>query len=552
MTFLPIVDRELRVAARRGATYWARVIAALFALIIAAGVLVLAQVGRQFIANQLGPILFGIFSWLGFIFVSTAGVFLTSDCLSEEKREGTLGLLFLTDLRGYDVVSGKLLATSLRAAYGLLAAVPVIALAFLLGGVTGAQLWRLTLVLGNTLFFSLAAGLLVSSLSRDAQKAMNGTLMVCAVFLLLLPFTDWLIAGFDRAKFVPRLSFASPYFAFSEIVNWRGHFWNAMAVTHAIAWVFLILSCFYAPRAWHEKAAAPVGGVAARAQQMRYGSPARRSAFRRRLLEGNPIRWLAARDFWMARVVKIALAIATGLFVAACVTDNRLTIGVSYGILPLLSLVFGLWVASSASRFFVDAAHTGAMELLLVSPVGVPQIVHGQWWALLRGFLLPAILLLAMKAMAGVIQIFETQQNLAGSTAGFNFLGYQIISVASGVVLFATGVLATAWFGMWMGMTSSKVHLAVIKTLVFVKVLPWFVLMFGQGMLMIGVGMAQWPFWVPSLIVGILSVVLDFGFLLFARRQLLTRLREKVTHIAPLVLVTKPPPLPVAAIGNAS
>ena len=28
----------------------------------------------------------------------------TADSLSAEKREGTLGLLFLTDLRGYDVV----------------------------------------------------------------------------------------------------------------------------------------------------------------------------------------------------------------------------------------------------------------------------------------------------------------------------------------------------------------------------------------------------------------------------------------------------------------
>ena len=40
-----------------------------------------------------------------------SGVWFTADCLSEEKREGTLGLLFLTDLKGYDVVFGKLVAT---------------------------------------------------------------------------------------------------------------------------------------------------------------------------------------------------------------------------------------------------------------------------------------------------------------------------------------------------------------------------------------------------------------------------------------------------------
>ena len=36
-----------------------------------------------------------------------------------------LGLLFLTDLRGHDIVLGKLAATSLRAVFGLVAIVPV-------------------------------------------------------------------------------------------------------------------------------------------------------------------------------------------------------------------------------------------------------------------------------------------------------------------------------------------------------------------------------------------------------------------------------------------
>ena len=42
------------------------------------------------------------------------GTRLAADCRGEEKREGTLGLLFLTDLQGYDVVLGKYLATSPR------------------------------------------------------------------------------------------------------------------------------------------------------------------------------------------------------------------------------------------------------------------------------------------------------------------------------------------------------------------------------------------------------------------------------------------------------
>src|SRR2546427_9287536 len=71
----------------------------------------------------------------------------TADCLSQEKRERTLGLLFLTDLKGHDVVLGKLAATSLRGFYGLLAIFPVLAVPLLMGGITPGEFWRMVLVL---------------------------------------------------------------------------------------------------------------------------------------------------------------------------------------------------------------------------------------------------------------------------------------------------------------------------------------------------------------------------------------------------------------------
>ena len=117
VTFLPIVERELRVASRQRSTFWTRLIAAVVALIIAVGFLVISY-WQSFIFGPtiLGKALFGVLTWLSLGVALSAGLFFTADCLSEEKREGTLGFLFLTDLRGYDVVLGKLLATSLRGA----------------------------------------------------------------------------------------------------------------------------------------------------------------------------------------------------------------------------------------------------------------------------------------------------------------------------------------------------------------------------------------------------------------------------------------------------
>ena len=152
MTFLPIVERELRVASRWTGTYWTRFFAALGAMLIFLAILLGGNSRRP--PSMLAQEMFRITSmmvWFGCICV---GVFQTADCLSSEKREGTMGLLFLTDLRGFDVVLGKLAATSLTSFYGLLSTIPVLAMPLLMGGVTVGEFWRMVMVLVVALFFS--------------------------------------------------------------------------------------------------------------------------------------------------------------------------------------------------------------------------------------------------------------------------------------------------------------------------------------------------------------------------------------------------------------
>src|SRR6184192_2892548 len=156
MTFLPIVARELRVAARRRSTYWTRTGAALFVVVL--GTWVFLMMMRE-PPEQAAKVMFGVLTGSAGFYCLLRGVGATADCLSEEKREGTLGLLFLTDLRGYDVVFGKLVATSLNALYGVLAIVPVLAVPLLMGGVAAGEFGRVALVAVNTLFFSLAIGM---------------------------------------------------------------------------------------------------------------------------------------------------------------------------------------------------------------------------------------------------------------------------------------------------------------------------------------------------------------------------------------------------------
>src|SRR5437879_2394303 len=191
MSFLPIVERELRAAAGRKSTYRIRSWTALLAVVVSFFSLIFLWLARG--RGSLGHPLFTYLTGYAFGLCLLAGVFLTADCLSEEKREGTLGLLFLTDLHGYDVVFGKLLARSLSAAYGLLAIFPVLAITLTMGGVTAGEFWRITLVFLNTIFFSLAAGMFVSSLSQQDNRAMSGAAGLIVFIGGALPLVEFVL-----------------------------------------------------------------------------------------------------------------------------------------------------------------------------------------------------------------------------------------------------------------------------------------------------------------------------------------------------------------------
>ncbi|MGZ5545745.1 MAG: ABC transporter permease, partial [Limisphaerales bacterium] len=131
---LPVVERELRVASRRRSTYRTRLIAVVL-MLAGFGFAEIDFLNRNPSAAEQGRLLFQIFSWLAFVFAALAGLIGTADCMSSEKREGTLGLLFLTDLKGYDVICGKLAANSVSVIYGLVASVPILSLPIIMGGV---------------------------------------------------------------------------------------------------------------------------------------------------------------------------------------------------------------------------------------------------------------------------------------------------------------------------------------------------------------------------------------------------------------------------------
>src|SRR5436190_13623867 len=110
MNVLTVIGRELRSQARQPFTYWVRVVGGAVLVAVAA----LYGAGSAY-ANARGSELFRLLNGALFFAIWILVPSLTADCLSRERREGTLGLLFLTPLRAEEIVLAKALANGLRA-----------------------------------------------------------------------------------------------------------------------------------------------------------------------------------------------------------------------------------------------------------------------------------------------------------------------------------------------------------------------------------------------------------------------------------------------------
>jgi ABC-type transport system involved in cytochrome c biogenesis permease component len=469
MTSLPIVDRELRVSARRRSTYWNRLGVALAGLLIG-GWAMLIFWRRP--SSELGMGLFAFLSVIAFGYAILAGIFTTADCLSEEKRDGTLGLLFLTDLKGYDIVLGKLAATSLNAFYGMLALFPILAIPLLLGGVTVEEFWRVVLVCVNNLFFSLAVGMFCSSISRDERKAM------LLAFLILLLFAagpavtgmvlqEWFGVPMEAKRTFVALFITNPvYGCFGAFHGFRGAppvelFYPNVICVHALGWCFLTVASVIVPRTWQDRAESSAALRRRRWWQWAsFGDPGARAALRRRLLDQNPFYWLASRGRLKHSLVWAFLGFGAVIWGLGLRFDPRnWREAPSYVITAILvHTVLKLWLAGEACKRFALDRRSGALELLLSTPMQVGEIVRGQLLALLKQFAGPALV------VVGVDFIF-----LMTYASDKDWVSVWL----AGTAVFIADLVALSWVGMWMGLRSRGVNRATAASVVRVMVLPW-------------------------------------------------------------------------------
>jgi ABC-type transport system involved in multi-copper enzyme maturation permease subunit len=529
MTFLPIVSRELRLASRRRGTYWLRSGAALAIMAVGSWLFLILK-GEA--PKDLAIALFSVLTGGAVLVALLTGPHSTADCISEEKREGTLGLLFLTDLKGYDVVIGKLVAGSLNAFYTVVAILPMMAIPLLLGGgITFAEVGRMILVIIDALFFSLTIAICVSALTRSAQKSASLSVVMILFFGAILPGCGALLASIHKTDPVNPW-FMTPSPGFSYYLSFDGPFkakgvwyWTSLAVIHGLSWLSLIIASLIAPASWQDR---PLTKNAMHWQQAwlawKFGRGTNKFALRCRLLEVNPIFWLMARVRSKMVPLWFFLALLTAAWLWGWWRLRRewLNEGICIITALILNLTLRYWFAGEATRAFAENRKSGALELLLSTPLKIEELLRGQWLALKQQLFAPVILVLAIECL---FMLRTAREAFSDDDRVFWFVFW-----CSGMLMLVADLLALYWVGMWQGLTARNQLRAAAGSLARILVAPW--IAYGAILLLLLLTeMAPRAYRTPftwKFFLGLwfgLGIGVDFLFGLWAKQKLITEIR---------------------------
>jgi hypothetical protein len=531
MTFLPIVWRELRVAARRRETYRLRTISgALVVLLGTACYLIMRGDGAP--AKEVSMALFCTLTG-GAVFVAlTSGSGPTADCLSREKREGTLGLLFLTDLKGYDVVLGKLVASSLNMMYCLLAIVPVLAVPLLMGGITQGEFLRMALVAINSLFFSLTLGVCISALCRSVLAAGIISALIVFFFTALLPALGLLLSQLTRSwpvKPVFLLPSAGCAYFLALDRNYRSSadaFWISVAVVHGMGWVSLVLASLIAPRAWQERPAGANGfRWLTKARTLRNSTAGETGASHRDWLDQNAYFWLAARSRLRPAAVWAVLGLLACCWLVGLVRYRRDWFNEVVYVLTAVgvNLLLKTWFAFEAARQLAEDRQTGTLELLLSTPLSVRDILKGQMLALFRQFLAPLGAVLALEAIFMAAGL--SNNYMVGEDRSLWVLFWSAM-----MVMLVADLAALYWVGLWQGLTAPNALRGGGNALARIFIIPWgVILLVLAAVALASMGPGPAPDLGARFYLGLwffLGLATDISFATTARTNLLTRFRR--------------------------
>lgn len=465
----PIFARELRVASRKGLTYWIRFLYVIGLAFVLSGVLseatgsagTAAGTARAADAARHGAI---IITLANFIVAQLVALSLLGAAMSDEARRRTLGTLLTTPISGRRFAAGMLLARLVQPLYVIALSFPCIALLRVFGGIP----WELAAAgLAITVTATLFAGALALCLSVLSPRAASVSGLAGGLLILLNILPG--IAHFAHIG-APWVVLASPYWMLAMVssdpmsltatpapfLQWPLH----CAIMLAAAWLCIAVAATMF-RAIAMRHVFPAPKKSARAVSENGRTPSIRP------VQGNAIVWKdgVAHRRVAERVIAIVLGALSLLAVVICLWFIR-DVNVWMRILLVVILALGAtaFIAPSlqASECMAREREARTWPHVLMLPLSDGEIVRWKLFALMRrNAHLWFALLLALFAVF-VIQVKDGEVRI----------GQAALLLCVLVPRLASAAFLGLAIGLWVSATSATSRRARIETLLLCVLLP--------------------------------------------------------------------------------
>jgi hypothetical protein len=467
MDYLPLLKRELRVALRAQKPVQSRLKVAAAG---AGGSILILLFGALLSGRNQGRLLAQLLCLAGLYCVLRTPQ-LTAGALAEERRNQTLGLLYISGLSVWEVFAGKFLSAALMTFTYLLALFPMLALPFLAGGISFDHFVATAAGLPVLVFFVLSISLLASVFTQDESGAIALCFLILSVLCIVTP-----AIFYAQSYFAPNATPSSGWLllspAYGPKLVWNGlrtgfgpaaqaDFWRNLGVTLTLSFMAIGIAAIAFKRLWREQEIGMYStGWRQRFHEWLHGSRFRRQHLAKQWLDNNPYTWLAARDRQPAALAWLLLGGITLLWLLcwACWPAHWPSVANSFITATLLNSVLTWLQKHAAAREFGLARRDGAFETLLTTPLTPLEIVHGTLAAIRLQFRRSANLVLALNVFL-----------LAGALVTRDWTGrtLSVFAIVSSVLLGWSWLLRYDTSGlvpvMWAGVNCGRPALAVWK-----------------------------------------------------------------------------------------
>ncbi len=399
----PVFTREVTTTPRSGRHYLSRAlyVSALFGLVWTAKEIFFGFHRESSLDDfsRFGSAVFALLAPLQMAMAVMFSALLTAAAVAQEKDRRTFDLLLMTNLSNAELVLGKLMASMLSVLVLVVAAIPLLMLITLLGGVSFGQVARVVAV---TLTAAAVAGSLGSVIALWREK----TFQSLALTALLLVF--WVLVGEGvaggllgdvwagataeqwaaalsplRAILAAMVPFGSP----TEVMPWYREPVNLFLILSIAATLLINLWAILRVRVWNPTQAvvlrhqATVDGEAEDA-----GGAAVEVSGKSREVWDNPILWREIRTWAYGRkiiLVRLAYLVIFAICAAALFGSlaeegyASLIVPAAKPLVPLM--VLGLVLVNAlAVTSLTNERDLQALDLLLVTDLSPKEIIYGK------------------------------------------------------------------------------------------------------------------------------------------------------------------------------